>query len=120
VPAIEGMEDRIRTTARYAATQDAKFTVLTVRPRSLSERERELLGRYATQAHQLGGEFVRLEGGRVAPTIANYLVESKATEVVLGHRRRGRWTPWDTTSELIRRLSGIDVHILRSRSAPGG
>jgi hypothetical protein len=39
--------------------------------------------------------------------------ESQATEVVLGHRRRTRWRPWDTTKELIRLLSGVDVHILR-------
>jgi K+-sensing histidine kinase KdpD len=38
---------------------------------------------------------------------------SLSTEVVLGHRRRNRWLPGDTTSEVIRRLSGVDVHILR-------
>lgn len=114
VPVAAGMEDRIRGAARHAARQDAKFTVVTVRTRSLSDEERTVLGQYATLAHQLGGEFVRLEGRRVAPTIARYLTESKATEVILGHRRRSRWVPWDTTSELIRRLNGIDVHILRA------
>jgi K+-sensing histidine kinase KdpD len=39
---------------------------------------------------------------------------SLATEVILGHRS-SRWTPWDTTSELIRGLAGVDVHILRGR-----
>ena len=32
-----------------------------------------------------------------------------------GHRRRARWLPGDTTSEVIRRLSGVDVHILRAK-----
>jgi hypothetical protein len=38
---------------------------------------------------------------------------------VLGHRRRSRWQPLDMTSELIRRLAGVDVHILRARDSSG-
>src|SRR6266851_3529583 len=57
-------------------------------------------------AHQLGGEFTRLEGRNVAAMLAHYISETEATEVVIGHRRRARWRPWDTTSELIRRLAG--------------
>jgi two-component system sensor histidine kinase KdpD len=108
-----GLEDRIRLAARSAAAQDAKFTVVTVRTRSLSDKEKELLGAYAALTYQLKGQFVRLDGRRVAPTLARYIQESQATEVVLGHRRRTRWRPWDTTKELIRLLSGVDVHILR-------
>jgi len=66
-------------------------------------------------AHQLGGEFTRLEGRNVAAMLAHYISETEATEVVIGHRRRARWRPWDTTNELIRRLAGVDVHILRVR-----
>jgi K+-sensing histidine kinase KdpD len=87
--------------------------VATVRTRQLSDEEKRLLGGYAALTHQLGGEFVRLEGRRVAATLADYIRESLATEVILGHRRRSRWLPWDTTSELIRLLSGVDIHILR-------
>jgi K+-sensing histidine kinase KdpD len=43
--------------------------------------------------------------------------ESLATEVLLGHRRRNRWMPGDTTSEVIRRLSGVDVHVLRTEAS---
>jgi hypothetical protein len=39
---------------------------------------------------------------------------SLATEVILGHRRRTHWLPGDTTSEVIRALTGVDVHILRT------
>jgi len=42
-------------------------------------------------------------------------MKSLATEVILGHRRRARWLPGDTTSDVIRRLSGVDVHILRAK-----
>ena len=83
----------------------------------MSDEEKQLMGAYATLTHQLKGEFVRLDGSNVAATLARYIRDSQATEVVLGHRRRTRWRPMDTTSELIRRLAGVDVHILRAREA---
>ena len=89
--------------------------MVAVRTRSLSDEEKGWLGAYAALTHQLGGEFTRLEGRNVAATLAHYISETQATEVVIGHRRRSRWRPWDTTSELIRRLAGVDVHILRAR-----
>lgn len=115
VPVRAGLEERIRAVARYAASQEAKFTVVTVRTRALTAEEKGWLGTYAALAHQLRGEFVRLEGSNVAATLAAYIRESQATEVVIGHRRRTRWSPLDMTSELIRRLAGVDVHILRAR-----
>jgi K+-sensing histidine kinase KdpD len=53
----------------------------------------------------------------VAKVLVDYVHETLATEVVLGHRRRRGWRPGDTTSEVIRRLSGVDVHIIRQESA---
>lgn len=49
--------------------------------------------------HQLDGEFVRLEDRAVAPAVARFVQDRMATEVILGHRRRRRWRPWDTTGE---------------------
>jgi two-component system sensor histidine kinase KdpD len=106
-------EERIRAAARYARMQDATFTVVSVRKPGLSEEEKRLLGSYAALTHRLQGEFVRLEGRSVAATLARFIQDSLATEVILGHRRRPRWRPWDTTSELIRLLQGVDIHILR-------
>jgi K+-sensing histidine kinase KdpD len=107
------LEERIRTAARYARAQDATFSVVTVRGRGLSEEDKRLLGAHAALTHQLGGEFTRLEGRGVAVTLARFVERYMATEVILGHRGRARWRPWDTTSELIRLLQGVDVHVLR-------
>lgn len=114
LPIRSGLEERIRGVARYAASQGAKLSVVVVRNRSLRDEERGWLGSYASLTHQLGGDFERLEGGNVAGTLARHIRESQATEVVIGHRHRTRWRPWDTTSELIRKLAGVDVHILRA------
>jgi two-component system sensor histidine kinase KdpD len=119
LPIRPGLEDRIRSAGKYAKAQDAKFTVATVKNRGLSEEEKQMLGSYAALAHQQGGQFVRLEGRKVAATLAQYIQETQATEVVIGHRPRARWRPWDTTGQLIRRLYGVDVHILRAGTLNG-
>jgi two-component system sensor histidine kinase KdpD len=113
IPIRAGWDERIRKVATYAAAQGAKLSVVAVRTRNLSDQEKGWLGSYAALTHQLGGELTRLEGRNVAATLAHYISETEATEVVIGHRHRARWRPWDTTSELIRRLAGVDVHILR-------
>ncbi len=115
LPIAAAMEDRIRAMARYAASQGSKLSVITVRTHQLRDDEKAWLGAYASLIHQLGGEFVRLDGRNVAKAVVRYVREVQATEVVLGHRRHGRRLPWDTTSEIIRMLSGVDVHILRAR-----
>jgi two-component system sensor histidine kinase KdpD len=116
LPVRAGLENRIRAVARYAMSQGAKLSVVSVRTRSLSDQEKGWVGSYAALTHQVGGEFARLEGRNVASALARYISESQASEVVIGHRRRARWRPWDTTTELIRRLAGVDVHILRATS----
>jgi two-component system sensor histidine kinase KdpD len=119
VPVQRGLEARIRRAHAYAAAQDAKFSVVSVRTRQLSDEEKEWMGGYAALTHQLGGEYVHLHGRSVASTLVEYIRESLATEVILGHRRRTRWLPGNTTSEVIQRLSGVDVHILRA-AVPAG
>jgi two-component system sensor histidine kinase KdpD len=114
IPAQRGLEARIKRAHAYAAAQDAKFSVVSVRTRQLTGEEKGWMGGYAAMTHQLGGEYVHLHGRSVASTLVEYIHESLATEVILGHRRRARWLPGDTTSEVIRRLSGVDVHILRA------
>ncbi|HKW71217.1 MAG TPA: hypothetical protein VJQ08_00135 [Candidatus Dormibacteraeota bacterium] len=117
IPVESGLEDRIRQVAAYAEAQDAKFSVVSVRTRSQSDEQKEWMGSYEALNHQLGGEFVHLHDRSVAAALVDYVHQSLATEIVLGHRRRNRWMPGDTTSEVIRRLSGVDVHILRSEPA---
>jgi two-component system sensor histidine kinase KdpD len=116
LPVRAGQEERIRTVARYAGAHDATFTVVSVRPPGLTDEDKTVLGSYAALTHQLGGEFVRLSGRAVAPTLARFITESLATEVILGHRRSPRWRPWDTTAELIRLLQGVDIHVIRRQA----
>jgi len=117
IPVERNLESRIRRTAAYAQIQDAKLAVVSVRTRSMTDAQKEWMGAYAALTHQLGGEFVHLHGKSVARELVDYVHKSLATELILGHRRRNRWMPGDTTSEIIRRLSGVDVHVLRQETA---
>ena len=120
IPVERGLEARIRRAAAYAQLQDAKFSVVSVRTRSQTNVQKEWMGAYAALTHQLGGEFVHLHARTVAGALVDYVHQSLATEVILGHRRRNRWMPGDTTSEVIRRLSGVDVHVLRAEAPAAG
>lgn len=117
IPVQRGLESRIRRAGAYAQAQDAKFSVVSVRTRRLRDEEKEWMGGYASLTYQLGGEFMHLHGRSVASALVDYVHESLATEVILGHRRRARWLSGDTTGAVIRRLSGVDVHVLRLEPA---
>jgi two-component system sensor histidine kinase KdpD len=117
VPARAGMAERIRVSARMAAALDAEVNVLSVRTGKLNDAEKQALGEYAELTHQLGGNFITVYGSNVAEAVATHVRETLATEVVLGHRTQ-RWRPWDTTSNLIRMLSEVNIHILRTAVEP--
>jgi len=112
VPPRAGMEDVIRRAASMAARLDGRLTAVTVRDRSRSEEEIQLLGGYAALTHQAGGDFVTLYERDPAPALAAYARRILATHVVVtrGRGRRG------TLRELIRILSDVDVHILPAPS----
>jgi two-component system sensor histidine kinase KdpD len=116
IPPRPGMALRIERVASFAARDAAQITVVSVRPRRLSESERRWLGEYAALVHRLGGEFVSLYGRNVATALAAYIRKTLSTEIVLGRRPRA-WRVWDTTATLIRMLHDVDVHILRQDEA---
>ena len=112
VPARSGMSERIEQVSQMAAVMDAQFNVLSVRSGRLSDDEKRILGEYAELTHRFGGNFISVYASNVTAAIANHVRETLATEVVLGHRDH-RWRPWDTTSNLIRVLAEVNIHILR-------
>lgn len=111
-------ESLLRRVARLAVALDGTFTVLSVRTGSRSEAEKQRVGQYATLVHELGGEFVTVYGSNAAAIIADYARSILATEVILGRGpRRPWWRFWSRTftTDVIRRLKDVDVHILRTR-----
>ena len=113
-------ETLIRQGAALAAAVDGALTVLSVRTRSPSDGEKQRLGSYATLVHELGGEFVTLHGNNAAASVAAFARTNLATEVILGRGPKRTWWRFvkrTFTSDVIRRMKDVDVHILRTRES---
>ncbi len=112
VPPRPGMERVIRVAAALADRVDGDFTAATVRTRSRSGEEKQVLGGYAALAHQLGGELVTLHGPSVAAALAAYARQALVTEMVVSRGRRSR--PWRRSAlrDLIRLAKDVDVHVI--------
>jgi len=110
VPPLPGQEDLVSSAARFAASRDEALTAVSVRRKSRTDAERQLLGRYATLLHQLGGDFVVIDGNDLAATIAQYARDHGITEIILRRTPGRRQSP--SIRRLIRMLVDVDVHIL--------
>jgi two-component system sensor histidine kinase KdpD len=110
VPPLPGQEDLVSSAARFAASRDEALTAVSVRRRSRTDAERQLLGRYATLLHQLGGDFAVIDGNDLAATIAQYARDHGITEIILRRTLGRRQSP--SIRRLIRLLVDVDVHIL--------
>ncbi|MGA8014503.1 MAG: hypothetical protein WCB85_01120 [Candidatus Dormiibacterota bacterium] len=108
-----GQDDVIRRAAAHAARRDDALTALSVRRRPRSEEEKKLLGGYATLTHQLGGDFMTVDGGDIARTVADYARDHRITEILV--LRSGRSQSSQTLRRLIRLVANIDVHAVAGR-----
>ncbi len=112
VPPLADQETLISSAARFAASRDDALTAISVRSVHRTDQEKQLLGGYAALTHQLGGDFVTVNGRDIAATIAAYARGNRITEIVLKRtpgRRQSR-----TLRRLVRLVVDIDVHILAS------
>ncbi len=112
VPPLPGQEHLITSAAHVAARRDDAFTTISVRSSGRTDEEKQVLGGYAALTHQLGGEFVTINGSDIAATIAAYARDHRITEIVLMRtpgRRQSR-----TLRRLVRLIVDVDVHILAS------
>jgi two-component system sensor histidine kinase KdpD len=113
VPPRPGQEAVIRRAAAHAARRDDALTAFSVRRRPRSDDEKKLLGGYATLTHQLGGDFVTVDGRDVAETVAQYAGEHRITEILV--LRSDRHPSSRTVRRLIRLVANVDVHVVASR-----
>jgi two-component system sensor histidine kinase KdpD len=115
VPPQLGQDAVIRRAAAHATRRDDALTAVSVRWGSRSEDEKRLLGGYATLTHQLGGEFVTIDGNDVAATVAAYARGHRITEILV--MRSGRNSSSKTLRRLIRLMADVDVHVVAANDA---
>ena len=110
VPPQPGQEAVIRRAAAHAVRRDDALTAVSVRRRPRSDVEKRILGGYATLTHQLGGEFVTIDGRDVAATVAAYARGHRITEILV--MRSMRNSSSRTLRQLIRLVANVDVHVV--------
>jgi len=110
VPPSPGQEAVIRRAAAHAVRRDDALTAVSVRRRPRSDQEKRLLGGYATLTHQLGGDFVTIDGRDVAATVAAFARGHRITEILV--MRSTRHSSSRTLRNLIRLVANVDVHVV--------
>jgi two-component system sensor histidine kinase KdpD len=113
VPSLPGQDAVIRRAAAHAARRDDALTAVSVRRRPRSDDEKRLLGGYATLTHQLGGDFVTIDGRDVAATVADYARGHRITEILV--MRSIRHSSSRTLRRLIRLVANVDVHVVAAQ-----
>jgi len=117
-----GGKTLIRRGWRLAAALKAEIIVVTVEPESslrqaqTVEDERHLRATLQL-ADDLGATVVRLRG-KVADELVAYARAHNVTQVVIGHPTHGRWYEFlhgSVTRDLLRKLTGIDIHVYADR-----
>jgi two-component system sensor histidine kinase KdpD len=117
----------IREGWRMAAALDGTLIVVHVDPsegrrqaRSLKE-ERQLRANLQV-ADELGAKVVRLRG-KVADELIAFAHEKDVSQLVIGHPTHSRWAEFligSVISDVLRKLQGIDIHVMAETAAGQG
>ncbi len=84
----------------------------------LRPAEREALAQNRAFAEGLGATVESLRADDPVEAIAEYVVEHRITQVILGHSQRSRWYELlhgSLVQRLLRRLPEIDIHVVAER-----
>jgi len=108
----------VRAASRMAARLDAPWAAMVVeggRMGPLAEADRQRLEAHLGLAEALGGEVVRLSGGRASEAILEYARQHNVTRLILGkptHRRIRDLLRGSLLDEIVRGSQDIDVHVI--------
>jgi two-component system sensor histidine kinase KdpD len=83
------------------------------------EEERQLRATLQL-ANELGAKVVQLRG-KVAEELSAYAHANRVSQLVIGHPTHSRWEEFlrgSVTSDILRNMPGIDVHVVPARDLP--
>ncbi len=112
----------IREGWRMATALNAELVVISVDPAQgrrqaqSIEEERELRANLQL-AEELGAKVVRTRG-KVSEEMIGYARTNRVSQLVIGHPSHSRWEEFlfgSVTSDVLRQMPGIDVHVLPHR-----
>jgi len=108
----------VRSAKRMADALSAPWTALhveTTRDLGLSEADRRQLTATTELVQHLGGETATIPAENIIAGLLSFLDETRATQLILGKASRSRWHEWrhgSVVDNMVRRASGVAVHVL--------
>jgi two-component system, OmpR family, sensor histidine kinase KdpD len=115
----EVADDLVRRGARLA--QRARGDLLVVHVESGEDRHRsDWLDRTTALVGELGGAFEILRGDDPIETVLSYAYQQHVTQIIVGESLRSRLKEilrGSFVTELIRRASNVDIHVIARRSS---
>lgn len=117
-------ERLVRTGRRMATGLDAEWIVLHVETRedqTLSEKDRDRIGRMLRLAEELGARTVVLPGSNAAEEIIRYARAQNVTKILVGVSHHPRWVQLihgSLVDRVIRASGAIDVYVISAPTGP--
>ncbi len=120
---LPGADLLVRAAKRVADGLRGPWTALfveTPRAAQFTDEQHQRVAATMTLATQLGGAVATVPAANPVEGIQNFLVDARATQLVMGKSRRSRWFELrhgSVVDRLIRETPGVTVHVL---PLPGG
>jgi two-component system sensor histidine kinase KdpD len=110
----------VRRGARMATRQRAELVGVHIRATDGVSRSdgAEALATNRALLVELGGRYAEVSGNDVASALVSFAQAENATQLLLGATTRSRWNELaqgSVINEVIRKASGLDVHVLSGR-----
>jgi two-component system sensor histidine kinase KdpD len=122
ITGASGTDQVIRRAARMTSRLHGELIGVHVVPSDgLASRAGPELDDQRKLLAELGGTYREVVGDRVAPALIDLAHVERATQMVLGVSRQGRWhrlLRGSVIDEVARRASGFDVHVIATDAEP--
>jgi len=126
VSELPGADELVRAAKRVADGLRGPWTALfveTPRAAGFTDAEHARVAAAMTLATQLGGAVATVPASNVVEGIQSFLIDARATQLVMGKSRRSRWFELrhgSVVDRLIRDTPGVTVHVLPIEAGHGG
>lgn len=123
---LPGADALVRAAKRIADAMHAPGTALhieTARSRQLDDAEHKRIATVLALATQLGGQVATLPAASVTEGLKRFIVDARATQLIVGKSVRSRWFEarhGSVVDRLVRETEGVAVHVLPVQSAKPG
>jgi two-component system sensor histidine kinase KdpD len=109
----------IRRAARMARGLTSPFLAIHINSKQLSQSDQVALEKNVHLARELGANIHDIDSDDVAAAIAQFALEHRVTQLIVGQTQRSRWYEFvhgSLIQDLLRRLPDLDIHVVAEQS----